>query len=102
MSIVISKNYNKLSDSEASKISAGQLCADNVLGVEGLWVCTGAPTENNPDGYFWQMHDVYVSREEAMEIIKSKATRSFNDKDKFLEGYIDKYNQERAGKLLYD
>ena len=100
MSIFISKNYNKLSNSEASKTSAGQLCADNVRGVEGLWVCTGAPTENNPDGYFWRMHGIYVSKYEAMEYIKSKATRGFNDEDSFLEGYIDKYNQEMAGEIL--
>ena len=46
------------------------------------------------------MNHVYVTREEAMEIIKSKATRSFNDEDEFLEGYIDKYNQERAGEHI--
>ncbi len=100
MSDVVSGKFSKLSDSEVNRVAGGQLCADDVLGVKGLWVCTGGPTENNPDGYFWRMNHVYVTREEAMEIIKSKATRSFNDEDEFLEGYIDKYNQERAGEHI--
>ena len=90
MSIVIAKNHNKLSDSDESKISAGQMCADNVRGVKGLWVCTGAPTEKSPDGYHWEMNGVTISKKEAIEYIKNKATRGFTDDDRFLEEYIDK------------
>lgn len=99
---IISKNNNKLSDNEARKVSAGQMYADDVMGVKGLRVCTGAPTENVPDGYFWQMNGVYVSREEAMDIIKSKATRKLNDDESFLESYIDNYNKEMTGEIIYD
>lgn len=102
MSIIISKDYQKLSNVEASKISAGQLCAENVMGIKGLWVCTGAPTENNPEGYFWHMNGIYIDKQEALEIIKCKATRQFNDEERFLEGYIEQYNQEMAGDIITD
>ena len=97
---IISKNNNKLSDNEAKKISAGQMCADDVMGVKGLWVCTGAPTENNPEGYFWEMNSIAVNKEEAMDIIKSKATRKLNDDERFLESYIDEYNQKINGEVI--
>lgn len=80
----------KLNDRNLEKVASGQMCADSVIWVDGLWVCTGVPTDNNPEVYFWKVRNVSINKQEAMEIIRSKSTRNLNADEEFLKDYLYK------------
>lgn len=87
-------SIHKLSDNNLNEVTGGQLYAENVLGIDGLWCCTGAPTEKNPEGLFWHMGgnglDDGMTTEEAVEIMKSKGKlRELNEEESFLHEYLD-------------
>ncbi len=91
---------NELNNNELEPVSGGQIVIDDVMGVEGLWVCSGCPTITNPEGMFWKFHGISLTKEEAMNKLKKYATRSLDESitgEYFLSKYIDEYNKEVDG-----
>lgn len=95
----------KLDDNELGDVAGGQIGIDDVMGVEGLSVSTGAPTNKNPEGVFWRYHGISLTKKEAMDVLKKKATRCLDEgytNEAFLAGYIRKYNDEIDGEMIED
>lgn len=91
---------NKLDNSELESVSGGQRVIDDVMGVKGLGVCSGSPTETNPEGMFWKFHGISLTKEEALNKLKENATKGLdenNTDEYFLSKYIDEYNNEVDG-----
>ena len=89
------KEKEKLHENSMENVVGGQIGIENVMGVEGLFMCTGAPTEENPEGVFWERHGISLTKDEAMELLKTKSRRSLNKEnpdEAFLAEYIEKYN----------
>lgn len=58
-------------------------------------MCTGAPTQNNPEGVFWKYHGIALTKLEAIDMLKKKSTRYLNidsPAEAFLDKYIKEYN----------
>lgn len=87
----------KLNENDMGTISGGQIELNDVMGVVGLFVCVGAPTEMNPDGVFWKRNGISLTKDEAMDILKKKSNRYLNEDEVFLESYIQKYNDQVDG-----
>ncbi len=94
---------DKLDNNKLGNVAGGQIAVDDVMGVEGLWMCTGAPTDKNPEGVFWKYHGISLTKEEAMNTLKKKAVRPLNEEftdEAFLSEYIQKYNDEVDGQVV--
>lgn len=92
-----------LSDKELENLSGGQLGLENVMGVEGLNMCTGAPTNKNPEGVFWKYHGISLTKNEALNLLKKKSTEYLDERytaEAFLATYIQKYNDEVDGEII--
>ncbi len=92
----------KLSNEELGSVSGGQLMVDDVMGVKGLCMCTGAPNEKNSEGVYWYFHGIALTKEEAIKKLKRKATRGLDEDDEgeaFLSQYIYDYNRNVNGDL---
>lgn len=90
----------QLTNNDLEKVSGGQLMAENVMGVNGLTMCTGTPTSKNPEGVFWDFHGIALTKEEAMKKLKKKATRTLDTNitsKAFLSNYINNYNNTVYG-----
>ena len=91
---------NKLNENQMENIVGGQIAIENVMGVKGLFMCTGAPTKTNPEGVFWKQNGISLTRNEAMDLLKKRSTRALNEEDPdeaFLAKYIQEYNDEVDG-----
>ena len=53
---------------------------EDVMGVKGLSMCTGTATEKNLEGVYWKRNGGSLTKEEAMDLLKKKSTRSLNEK----------------------
>lgn len=99
-------NKNIVENNELKQVSGGQISIDDVMGVEGLWMCTGAPTQHNPEGVFWKYHGISLTKLEAIDMLKKKSTRYLNidsPAEAFLDNYIKEYNDIIDGQpICYD
>lgn len=85
----------KLKNKALNDVAGGQRAIENVRGIDGLFMQTGAPTEENPDGVFWQIDGRPIALNEAMELLNTRSTRPFNKDDPdeaFLAKYLAKYS----------
>lgn len=98
----LNKNVNELNElnEELDSVAGGNMCVDNVMGVSGLNVCSGHPTETNPSGWFWRRNGIAVTEEEAFKCLKKHATKRLDESvtdEYFLSQYIDDYNNRVHG-----
>lgn len=98
----LNKNANELHelDGELDSVSGGNMYVDNVMGVKGLDVCSGHPTETNPGGWFWRRNGIAVTEEEAFKCLKKHATKRLDESktdEYFLSQYINDYNDKVNG-----
>lgn len=92
-----------LDDNSMENIVGGQISIENVMGVEGLSMCTGAPTENNHEGVFWKRNGISLTKDAAMKLLAKKSKRSLNEEytnEAFLANYINLYNAQIDGGIL--
>ncbi len=90
----------ELGRNDTKSVVGGQIYMEDVMGVEGLSMCTGAPTTENPEGVFWKRHGISLTKNEAMDLLKKKSTRPLNEKfsdEAFLARYIENYNNQIDG-----
>lgn len=98
----------ELKEQELDTIAGGQMYVDNVMGVKGLNVCSGNPTENNPNGLFWKFNGISLTEEEAMNKLKKHSTRRLDEtktNEHFLLQHIYNYNdivEGRATNPIFD
>ena len=90
----------KLDRNDTKSVVGGQIYMEDVMGVKGLSMCTGAATEKNLGGVYWKRNGISLTKEEAMDLLKKKSTRSLNEKisdEAFLARYIENYNNQIDG-----
>ncbi len=90
----------KLVKDDTESVIGGQIYMENVMGVKGLSMCTGAATEKNLEGVYWKRNGISLTKEEAMALLKKESTRSLNEKfsdEAFLARYIENYNNQIDG-----
>ena len=70
-------SIEKLGCDELGNVAGGQLVVGDVIGVEWLCMCTGAPTNKNSEGVFWDYRGISLTKEEAMNKLKKKSYKIF-------------------------
>ena len=78
-------------------VAGGQRFVDNVLGIQGLNMATGVPTNGNPNGVYWQLNGEDISENQALRLLEDQDLHNFNlqnPDEAFLANYLRQARRE--------